>query len=133
MTRSSPVARRSELYHSVNMPQFEHLKNNALSFARTNCIFGPREKGGLMIFQKTRVQCGLLICALLLQCPAFAQKKKTVRKVQEVNFAEMNLKGTFRNPDGAYLVQKRGIKFLPLYEVNKDMDARIRDSSFYVK
>lgn len=62
-----------------------------------------------------------------------AQAKKSVRKVQEVNFSEMSLKGTVRNPDGAYLVQKRGIKFLPLYEVKKDMDARIRESSFYVK
>ena len=60
-------------------------------------------------------------------------KKRTIRKVQEVNFGEMSLKGTIRNPDGAYLVQKRGIKFLPLYEVKKDMDSRIRDSSFYVK
>lgn len=75
----------------------------------------------------------VLLAVIFYQNPAFAQKKKTIRKVQEVNFAEMNLKGTFRNPDGAYLVQKRGIKFLPLYEVNKDMDARIRDSSFYVK
>ncbi len=74
-----------------------------------------------------------IFAALLVAQPSFAQKRRTVRKVQEVNFAEMNLKGTFRNPDGAYLVQKRGIKFLPLYEVNKDMDARIRDSSFYVK
>ena len=62
-----------------------------------------------------------------------AQAKKSVRKVQEVNFSEMSLKGTVRNPDGAYLVQKRGIKFLPLYEVKKDMDARIRESSFYVR
>ena len=60
-------------------------------------------------------------------------KKRTIRKVQEVNFAEMSLKGAIRNPDGAYLVQKRGIKFLPLYEVKKDMDERIRDSSFFVK
>lgn len=75
----------------------------------------------------------LLIVLIISVSEAFAQKKRSVRKVQEVNFAEMNLKGTFRNPDGAYLVQKRGIKFLPLYDVNKDMDARIRDSSFYVK
>ncbi len=60
-------------------------------------------------------------------------KKRSIRKVQEVNFGEMSLKGTIRNPDGAYLVQKRGIKFLPLYEVKKDMDSKIRDSSFYVK
>lgn len=60
-------------------------------------------------------------------------KKRSIRKVQEVNFGEMSLKGTIRNPDGAYLVQKRGIKFLPLYEVKKDMDERIRDASFFVK
>ncbi len=62
---------------------------------------------------------------------AFA-KQRTVRKVQEVNFGEMNLKGTIRNPDGAYLVQKRGIKFMPLYDVQKDMDARIRESALYL-
>ncbi len=61
------------------------------------------------------------------------EKKKVYRKVQEVNFAELNLKGTVRNPDGAYLVQKRGIKFLPLYDVKKDMDGKIRDSVQYVR
>lgn len=76
---------------------------------------------------------GLVLLFLLVSQTGWAQKKRSIRKVQEVNFSEMNLKGTFRNPDGAYLVQKRGIKFLPLYEVNKDMDAKIRDSSFYVK
>lgn len=60
-------------------------------------------------------------------------KKRSIRKVQEVNFAEMSMKGTIRNPDGAYLVQKRGLKFLPLYDVKKDMDERIRDASFYIK
>ena len=60
-------------------------------------------------------------------------KPKTYRKVQEVNFAELNLKGTIRNPDGAYLVQKRGIKFMPLYDVQKDMDTKIRDSVQYVR
>lgn len=62
---------------------------------------------------------------------AFA-KQRTVRKVQEVNFGDMNLKGTIRNPDGAYLVQKRGIKFMPLYDVQKDMDGRIRESALYL-
>jgi hypothetical protein len=60
-------------------------------------------------------------------------KSKTIRKVQEVNFGEMNLKGTIRNPDGAYLVQKKGIKFLPLYDVQKDMDSRIRESGLYLR
>ncbi len=60
-------------------------------------------------------------------------KNTTVRKVQEVNFAEMDLKGTVRNPDGAYLVQKRGIKFMPLYDMQKSMDTKIRDSIVYAK
>ncbi len=71
---------------------------------------------------------------LLMSEGSLAQgKKRTIRKVQEVNFAEMSVKGTIRNPDGAYLVQKRGLKFLPLYDVKKDMDERIRDASFYIK
>lgn len=60
-------------------------------------------------------------------------KNTTVRKVQEVNFAEMDLKGTVRNPDGAYLVQKRGIKFMPLYDMQKSMDGKIRESIVYAK
>lgn len=70
---------------------------------------------------------------LVLLIGTESHAKKTTRKVQEINFSEMSLKGTIRNPDGAYLVQKRGIKFMPLYEVKKDMDTRIRESSFYVK
>lgn len=60
-------------------------------------------------------------------------KEKTTRKVQEVSFEEMDLKGTVRNPDGAYLVQKRGIKFMPLMDVKKNMDAKIRESVQYVR
>ncbi|MFN7727907.1 MAG: hypothetical protein ACK5P7_01990 [Bdellovibrio sp.] len=74
----------------------------------------------------------LVVFGLVLASPAQA-KTKTVRKVQEVNFGEMSLKGTIRNPDGAYLVQKRGIKFMPLYDVQKDMDTKIRDSVQYVR
>ena len=73
----------------------------------------------------------MTIFILLGSTTAFA-KQRTVRKVQEVNFGDMNLKGTIRNPDGAYLVQKRGIKFMPLYDVQKDMDGRIRESALYL-
>lgn len=68
---------------------------------------------------------------LFLTDPAFAKSTK-VRQTQEVNFSEMNLKGTIRNPDGAYLVQKKGLKFLPLYNVQKDLDHKIREASLYV-
>ncbi len=71
---------------------------------------------------------------ILTGMKAKAQEKKTkVRKTQEVNFSEMSLKGTIRNPDGAYLVQKNGVKFLPLYEVQKNMDEKIRDAAGYVQ
>lgn len=64
---------------------------------------------------------------------SIAEAKTTkVRKIQEVNFSEMNLKGTIRNPDGAYLVQKKGLKFLPLHDIQKDMDQKIRETSFFI-
>lgn len=59
-------------------------------------------------------------------------KTSKVRTVQEVNFSEMNLKGTIRNPDGAYLVQKKGLKFMPLHDVQKDLDGKIRETSLYI-
>lgn len=58
-------------------------------------------------------------------------KTTKIRPVQEVNFSEMNLKGTIRNPDGAYLVQKKGLKFLPLYNIQKDVDQKIREAALY--
>lgn len=74
----------------------------------------------------------LVVLATVFGTMTAQAKTKTVRKVQEVNFGEMSLKGTIRNPDGAYLVQKRGIKFMPLHDVQKDMDAKIRESVQYV-
>lgn len=73
-----------------------------------------------------------MVAFILLGVSTGFAKQRTVRKVQEVNFGDMNLKGTIRNPDGAYLVQKRGIKFMPLYDVQKDMDVRIRESALYL-
>jgi len=74
----------------------------------------------------------LVVLATVVVTVTAQAKTKTVRKVQEVNFGEMSLKGTIRNPDGAYLVQKRGIKFMPLHDVQKDMDTKIRESVQYV-
>lgn len=72
----------------------------------------------------------LMLFALTLGVTTVTEaKKKSFRKVQEVNFSEMSLKGALRNPDGSYLVQKKGIKFLPLYDVQKNFDERIRASS----
>jgi hypothetical protein len=75
----------------------------------------------------------LSVTQLLFSVAIAQSKKKIYRDVQEVNFEEMNLKGTVRNPEGAFLVQKRGIKFMPLYDIQKDMDTKIRESVEYVR
>lgn len=73
----------------------------------------------------------LVLLTLIFTSTVFAKTKK-IRDVQEVNFAEMSLKGTIRNPDGAYLVQKKGIKFAPLHDVQKDVDRKIRETAAYI-
>ena len=67
-----------------------------------------------------------------ISAPCFG-KVKVTRSIQEVNFSEMSLKGTIRSPDGAYLVQRKGLKFMPLYQIKKDFDQRIRQTSFEIK
>lgn len=73
----------------------------------------------------------IFVAAFLFYEISLAKSVKT-RKVQEVNFSEMNLKGTIRNPDGAYLVQKKGLKFQPLYKVQEGIDQKIRETSLYI-
>lgn len=70
----------------------------------------------------------------LVVAVSFTTQAKTqkVRQVQEVNFSQMNLQGTVRNPDGAYLVQKKGLKFMPLHNVQKDVDQKIRETALYI-
>lgn len=74
----------------------------------------------------------LVLFLTIISSAAFA-KKTTKREIQEVNFSEMNLKGTIRNPDGAYLVQKKGLKFMPLHDIQKDVDQKIRETSLYIE
>lgn len=60
-------------------------------------------------------------------------KKVQYRKTQEVNFDGSDVDGQVRNPDGAYLVQKRSIDFMPLYKVKKNFDDSLKDSVDYLK
>lgn len=60
---------------------------------------------------------------------ANAENKR--KKVQEVSFSEMDLKGSVRNPDGSFLIQKKNIRFVPLFEVQKSFDKKIRSTSLY--
>ncbi len=55
------------------------------------------------------------------------------RKTQQVNFDGSDIDGVVRSPDGAYLVQKRGVKFMPLYKVKTQFDINIKDSIEYLR
>ena len=60
-------------------------------------------------------------------------KKVEYRKTQDVNFDAVDVDGQVRNPDGAYVVQKRVVDFLPLYKVRRNFDENIKESVEYVK
>ncbi len=67
---------------------------------------------------------------------AYAQgknKKVTYRKTQEVSFDGSDVEGVVRSPDGAYLLQKQGVKFMPLYKVNRQFDKNIKESVDYLR
>lgn len=79
----------------------------------------------------------LIAFASLLVLGSFSStaeaKKVTYRKTQDVNFDAAEVDGAIRSPDGAYLVQKRGIDFVPLYKIRKNFDDNIKESIEYVK
>lgn len=74
----------------------------------------------------------LATLVLLMTSTVFA-KKVEYRKTQDVNFDAIDVDGKARTPDGAYLVQKRGIDFVPIYKVRKNFDDNIKESVDYLK
>ncbi|MCB9025110.1 MAG: hypothetical protein H6625_02225 [Bdellovibrionaceae bacterium] len=75
----------------------------------------------------------LLLVSVLNLETLYAKKKVQYRKTQDVSFDEANIDGEVRSPDGSYLHQKRGVKFLPLYKVRKNFDVSIKDSVEYLR
>ena len=65
--------------------------------------------------------------------PTTGNKKVSYRKTQEVNFEDADIDGKVNSPDGAYLLQKRGVKFLPLYKVNNEFEKNILESVEYLR
>ncbi len=55
-------------------------------------------------------------------------KRVIYRKSQDVEFDGSPVDGVVRNPDGAYLSQRRGINFSPLYNLREQFDKNIHDS-----
>lgn len=76
----------------------------------------------------------LMALSLLISVAAHAgEKKVTYRKTQEVSFDEADIDGQVRSPEGAYLLQKRGVRFLPLYKVNNQFEKNILESVEYLR
>ncbi len=55
------------------------------------------------------------------------------RKTQDVEFDGSPVDGVVRSPDGAYLSQRRGINFSPLYELRDRFDKNIKESVNYLR
>jgi ethanolamine utilization protein EutP (predicted NTPase) len=60
-------------------------------------------------------------------------KKVKYAKTQQVNFENQDIDGKVNSPDGAYLLQKRGVQFLPLYKVNNQFEKNILESVEYLR
>lgn len=75
----------------------------------------------------------LVAVAVLFSSSTVFAKKVQYRKSQEVNFDAVDVDGVVRNPDGAYLAQKRGMSFVPMYKVRKNFDVSIKESVEFVK
>jgi hypothetical protein len=75
----------------------------------------------------------LIVVNLLLPAVAEAKKKVAYRKTQQVSFDGTDVDGTARSPDGAYLLQKQGVKFMPLYKVNRQFVHSVKDSIEYLR
>ncbi len=80
-----------------------------------------------------RVLAILAASAVVFTSSTVSAKKVQYRKVQEVNFDGSDVDGQVRNPDGAYLAQKRGLDFVPLYKVKRNFDDSLKDSVEYLK
>ncbi|RME15563.1 MAG: hypothetical protein D6797_06315, partial [Bdellovibrio sp.] len=75
----------------------------------------------------------LFFLILILSLPLEAKKKVKYRKTQKVSFEGTSIDGEARTPDGAYLHQRRGVDFAPLYKVRKQFDENIKDSIEYLR
>jgi hypothetical protein len=74
----------------------------------------------------------LLVLSVFVALPAWA-KKVQYRKTQEVNFDAVDVDGKAKSPDAAYLNQKKGVEFLPSYQVRQNFEVRIKESADYLR
>ncbi len=71
---------------------------------------------------------------VILLSSALAMGAETVKRgnVQKVDFADTDVNGKIRSPDGSYLVQKKGMDFAPVYKVKKKLNDGVKESLEYI-
>lgn len=75
----------------------------------------------------------LLLALMTLMALAPQAHAGRATRVQKINFEASDVDGKVRQPDGSYIVQKRGIEFIPLYKLKEGFDEQIQDSVEYIK
>ena len=79
-----------------------------------------------------KIICFFLVIGLFTS-PVAEAKKVKYQKTQNVSFEGDDVEGVKRNPYGAYLAQKRGVDFGPLYNIRQKFETNIKSSSEYIK
>ena len=76
-----------------------------------------------------------MLMALVVPGYLYAEGKKKVeyRKTQKVDFDGSDVDGQVRSPDGNLMVEKRGVQFLPMYQVTNQADQNILESVEYLR
>jgi hypothetical protein len=77
----------------------------------------------------------LIICFSIFGWSAKADEapKARYKKTQEVEFEGSEVDGVAHTPDGSYLLQKRGVGFIPLYDLKNHLSEQIGSSVEYLK
>lgn len=65
---------------------------------------------------------------------AFAKEKQSkFKKTQEISFDGQDIDGQSRSPDGSFVNPQKGIKFMPLYKLDKKLERSIKESVEFVR
>ena len=76
----------------------------------------------------------LIVMYFSLSAIADAKKKKVeFRKTQEVSFDGQDVDGEVRSPDGSFVNPQKGVRFMPVYKVDKRFDKAIKESPEYLR
>ena len=75
----------------------------------------------------------LLAFSLMFFASTTFAKKVKVRKVQELNFSEVDINGKARNPQGSYLVRQGSQSFESMIDIKNRFDHKVKKMPEYLQ